>query len=82
VAPDDLGAEWLARATEVSSADTRGIAPEAQPPDAFIDAGMSVVSEASINAASADEIESKAIADLDEDYIPLEIDELRDKESK
>lgn len=82
VAPDDLGSEWLTRATEVGSLDSRSMTPEAEPPEVFLEGGMSVVSEGSLNAANADEIESNAESDLDEDYLPVDLDELRGKENK
>lgn len=82
VAPDDLGSEWLARATGVSQLESIDTTSEEQPPEAFLEDAMSVVSEASINAANPDEIESNASSDLDEDYIPVDLDELRGKENK
>ena len=68
VAPDDLGSEWLTRATGTSALDLSGATPEL--PEALLEGGMSVVSEASLNAANADEIESKVSSNLDDDDIP------------
>jgi hypothetical protein len=86
VAPDDLGTEWLTRATEASSLDSTGAAPDAQPPELFFEDGMSVVSEASLNVADVDDevgdIESDAGSSLEDDYLPADLDELRGKESK
>lgn len=81
VAPDELGSEWLTRATEVGSLDSSGTALEAQPPELFLEDGMSVVSEGSLNAANADEINSDASSDLGDDYVPVDLDELRGKEN-
>lgn len=65
LAPDDLGAEWLARATEASSSGPDDDFAEAQPAELLYEVGMAIVSEGSLNAASADELEAQAIADLE-----------------
>jgi hypothetical protein len=63
VAPDDLGAEWLTRAAEANVDDSMFEEPE--PPELFLEAGMAVISEGSINAASAEQLEAEASAALE-----------------
>lgn len=65
LAPDDLGSEWLARATEASPYGPEEDFAEAQPPELLYEVGMAIVSEGSLNAASADALEAAAIADLE-----------------
>lgn len=65
VAPDDLGSEWLTRATEASAGRSVAAPLALEIAELFRDAGMSVVSEGSLNAASAEQIESAASEELD-----------------
>jgi hypothetical protein len=65
VAPEELGSEWLARATEASANYTGSPIPETPLPEALLEAGMSVISEASINAASAEQLEADAVRELE-----------------
>jgi hypothetical protein len=71
VAPDDLGTEWLNRATESAATDPYRSAREALPPELMLESAMSGVSEGSVNAATADRLEGNASAKLEED---LDID--------
>jgi hypothetical protein len=79
VAPDDLGAEWLTRATQGSSLGTDSDALET---DLARDAGLSVMSQGSLEAASAEELEAIAASELEavseEDLVDL--DEALDEE--
>jgi hypothetical protein len=63
VAPDELGSEWLSRATEASPT---GYDPEreVQVGDIFMEAGMSVMSEGSFTASHAEEVEAAVDADM------------------
>lgn len=81
LAPDDLGTEWLSRATESISGDPNGaeLGTEASPPEILLEEGMSIVSEGSLNAASAEGIESAVIAQLDErDEAEDSLDDVRE----
>lgn len=76
VAPDSLASEWLSRATEATV-----VFPSDQPIDPELaellrDAGMSVVSEGSLNFASPDELEAAVGIDLEgpDDQFELEFD--------
>jgi hypothetical protein len=65
VAPDDLASEWLSRATEAA-----GVEPTDEPLDMEVaellsDAGMSVVSEGTLNSANPEQLEATASNDLD-----------------
>lgn len=80
LAPDDLGAEWLSRATEAAPLDSMDadLQAEANPPEILLEEGMAVVSEGSLNAASAEGIESAVMADLEEaedvEYLDVHVD--------
>jgi hypothetical protein len=72
VAPDDLGAEWLNRATEAGTLESRQSAREAMPPELMLESAMSGISEGSVNAASAERLEGNASAELEEDDVDLD----------
>jgi hypothetical protein len=67
VAPDDLGSEWLTRATETS---TMPAEDELLPTDIAVileEAGMSVVSQGTLDAASAEQLEADSAEQLEAD---------------
>lgn len=81
IAPEDLGSEWLTRATE-GSATAEDEAPLLDTAEALRNAGLSVVSQESLEAASADELEAAATTELEgaTDEELLELDELLEED--
>lgn len=77
VAPDDLAPEWLSRATESSLAANNDESIDPEVADLLREAGMSLVSEGSLNWASPVELERAVRADLEgtEDQFDLEFDD-------
>lgn len=57
VAPDDLATEWLSRATEAAVVEPTDEPLDTEVAELLRDAGMSVVSEGTLNSASPDQFE-------------------------
>jgi hypothetical protein len=76
VAPDELATEWLSRATQGAMLASPGEPLDPEVAELLRDAGLSLVSEGSLNFASPDELEAAVGIDLEgtEDQFELEFD--------
>ena len=76
VAPDELATEWLSRATQGAMLASPGEPLDPEVAELLRDAGLSLVSEGSLNFASADQLEAAVGIDLEgtEDQFELEFD--------
>jgi hypothetical protein len=76
VAPDELATEWLSRATQGAMLPSPGEPLDPEVAELLRDAGLSLVSEGSLNFASPDQLEAAVGIDLEgtEDQFELEFD--------
>lgn len=77
VTSEELGAEWLTRTSDASLVANEDEVADSEVAELLREAGMSVVSEGSVNWASPDELERAVSADLEgtEDEFELEFDD-------